>query len=1152
MDRMDGRLRRCAFFGSALALACSPVAAGDFLEYSLVRTESGAYVKYELFGNYSGATDTVLNAFHITLDSGTTTFYHTDALNGGVIGSAVGTWNPQFVLVPGAMDSYVCIGGGEGFASGNSTAADPDWGAAGFNTAQIPYGNFTAGPGWFNQNPPNFQGRVNANGQVKLGQFVIALADEANAATIFVKNGFNNGVGGGVQFGQATFVLGAPDCNGNGIPDTDDIDLDPTLDCDSSGAIDTCQIAANPALDCDSNGTLDSCELASDPALDCDANGRIDGCDIADAPAADCDASGILDSCELVADPALDCNANGRIDGCEIADAPAADCDASGILDSCELVADPALDCDANGRIDGCDIADNPSIDCEENGVPDSCEYIDCNGNGNHDGCDIASGSAFDCDSNGVPDSCDSADPAVDCDGDGTPDACEGAVGFREDSGLLAPFGSGFPASVLFGGLLPTYQDTVTVVIEASADLNLSSEFVALNLDGGATQFLFVNGANDCPATPDRLDLVLPRAEFNALVADGELRVNLSASGAVNAAQCPDGGIRVRLAYLGLPPESDCNANGVLDACEIGTGLEPDCNANGRPDSCDIASGIDADCNANGLPDSCDIASGTETDLDGDLLPDSCDLVVGGTGFADLQSAVDAAAAGDTILVVAGKYEPVRIAGRAVSLVAIGGTASIRGNSVERGIEIIGPYEGTVSIEGFEVTGGLAGAGSAMQVASGTVEVRDCVFSANSYILGNGGAVRCLASVATFTACAFRNNEALSGGALSIEGNAAAGHSTTLVDCEFTGNSARAYGGAIVALGPLAMSGCIVEDNTAQGLTGIPSAALHVFLPEGVTVGDSRFCRNSPANIAGPFADLGGNLFSQDCDGDGLCDADEIASGAEPDCNANGFPDSCDISGGGSGDCNGNGRPDECDIADGLEPDCNGNGVPDACDLVSGTALDCNANGVPDSCDVANGTSNDIDSNGIPDECKPDCDGDGLPDAWELLQGLEEDCDGNGEIDRCDVVVDPSVDCDGNARIDSCELTEDPTLDCDLNGRLDFCDLAFDPATDCDANGEIDACELAAGTGLDCDGNGVIDSCDVAGGAEDDNTNAVPDSCELARGDLDLDGLVGASDLSFILVFWGIADAPIGDLDGSGLIDAGDIAVILSNWGSTP
>jgi hypothetical protein len=196
-------------FGMLTALAVAGVASADFTGYSTVRSESGAYVKYELFGNFDGATDTVLNAFHITLESGSTTFYHSDALTGGVSSSAVGTWNPQFVLVPGAMDSYVCIGGGEGFASGNSTAADPDWGPAGFNQAQIPYGDGTFGPGWFNQNPPNLQGRVNANGQVKLGQFVMA-ASSATPPCFRLKLGYNDGQGGGVQFAEGNVFCPTP------------------------------------------------------------------------------------------------------------------------------------------------------------------------------------------------------------------------------------------------------------------------------------------------------------------------------------------------------------------------------------------------------------------------------------------------------------------------------------------------------------------------------------------------------------------------------------------------------------------------------------------------------------------------------------------------------------------------------------------------------------------------------------------------------------------------------------------------------------------------------------------------------------------------------------------------------------------------------
>ena len=194
--------------------AVAGAAQATFTGYTVTSTVSGGLTKYQLFGNFNGATDTVLNAFHInkTVGGGTPVFHHNDALTGGVDSTVAGTWNPQFVTVPGAFDSYVCIGGGEGFASGNSTNADPDWGAAGYNQAQMPFigapGNTTNGPGWFNSNPPNLQGRV-IGGQVRLGQFVLNTTDAS--VTLFMKIGYNSGVAGApVQFAEGTFTLPVP------------------------------------------------------------------------------------------------------------------------------------------------------------------------------------------------------------------------------------------------------------------------------------------------------------------------------------------------------------------------------------------------------------------------------------------------------------------------------------------------------------------------------------------------------------------------------------------------------------------------------------------------------------------------------------------------------------------------------------------------------------------------------------------------------------------------------------------------------------------------------------------------------------------------------------------------------------------------------
>ena len=65
--------------------------------------------------------------------------------------------------------------------------------------------------------------------------------------------------------------------------------------------------------------------------------------------------------------------------------------------------------------------------------------------------------------------------------------------------------------------------------------------------------------------------------------------------------------------------QTDCNANGTPDVCEIASGAASDCNSNGIPDECE------ADCNGNGTPDDCDIASGSSLDTNNNGTPDECE-----------------------------------------------------------------------------------------------------------------------------------------------------------------------------------------------------------------------------------------------------------------------------------------------------------------------------------------------------------------------------------------------------------------------------------------------------------------------------------------------------------------------------------------------
>ena len=205
----------------ALAAAVSSVASASFVEFYTVKTQTSTAGTnldvYVLFARFSGATDTVVNAFNFNrLDSGTTNiFYHKDNAygNSGALTKSAGTWNPSqtgSVTLNRPFDSFLTIGGN---ATGtNSTNADPSWpGADSWNRADVPNG---ANVGWFNSNPPNLQGRVgvgsgaaaNPADAVRLGQFVVDR--DTFGGTWNLKVGYTDGVSTNVLFAETSFNLG--------------------------------------------------------------------------------------------------------------------------------------------------------------------------------------------------------------------------------------------------------------------------------------------------------------------------------------------------------------------------------------------------------------------------------------------------------------------------------------------------------------------------------------------------------------------------------------------------------------------------------------------------------------------------------------------------------------------------------------------------------------------------------------------------------------------------------------------------------------------------------------------------------------------------------------------------------------------------------
>lgn len=136
-----------------------------------------------------------------------------------------------------------------------------------------------------------------------------------------------------------------------------------SYDCNQNGIDDTLDIAGG-APDVNGNGIPDACE-------DCNGNGFLDPADIALGRSTDLNANGIPDDCEP------DCNGNHSPDDRDIALGTSVDLWGNSVPDEC----DP--DCDGNSIPDYDEIQVDLTLDLDRNVVLDSCQ--DCDGDGIND-----------------------------------------------------------------------------------------------------------------------------------------------------------------------------------------------------------------------------------------------------------------------------------------------------------------------------------------------------------------------------------------------------------------------------------------------------------------------------------------------------------------------------------------------------------------------------------------------------------------------------------------------------------------------------------------------------------------------------------------------------------------------------------------------
>ena len=216
--------------------------------------------------------------------------------------------------------------------------------------------------------------------------------------------------------------------------------------------------------------------------------------------------------------------------------------------------------------------------DCNRNGISDLDELDghDCDGNGVHDACDALLGRLEDCNGNGVG------------------DACEKLLSIDRTSEQFTPIGVGSPAAWTIPAAARA-ATPVTIDVRARGDFGTALEFVTVACGDVELGTAFAAGG-ECNVILPWRTFTVPANLFNdEIAADGGLTLRATASLAVDPDGCTiDSWLEFRVRYFSAT-SVDCNANGIVDSCEIESAPGADANRNGILDLCEAPF---ADCPA--------------------------------------------------------------------------------------------------------------------------------------------------------------------------------------------------------------------------------------------------------------------------------------------------------------------------------------------------------------------------------------------------------------------------------------------------------------------------------------------------------------------------------------------------------------------------
>ncbi len=320
-------------------------------------------------------------------------------------------------------------------------------------------------------------------------------------------------------------------------------------------------------------------------------------------------------------------------------------------------------------------------------------------------------------------------------------------------------------------------------------------------------------------------------------------------------------------------PDNDCNANGILDECDIAAAVSGDCNGNGMPDECDLAGPYGDDCNANGTLDDCELIADPALDCNANDVPDECDL---------------AAATSD----------------------------DCNANDVPDECDIAGPFGDDCNANGILDDCELFADPALDCNANGILDECDIAGPSGDDCNANGVPDECDIATAMSDDCNANElpDECDIAGPSGDDCNA----NGILDECDIaaaTSNDCNAND--------------VPDECDIAAATSDDCNANDVPDECDIAAATSNDCN---ANGAPDECDIA-TATSDDCNANDVPDECEIAGPSGDDCNANGILDECDIAAATSNDCNANGAPDECDLAGATSDDCNADGVPDDCQL---------------------------------------------------------------------------------------------------------------------------------------------------------------------------------------------------------------------------